>query len=251
MTIIPTSFHRIRRTSGRRLALVTLISATLLAGHAMAENPWTSCSVGWGPDHGVASSGWAPWGATVGGTFDSPSYPRHHRQPAAIQATPGISGIPATAGTRGIPANPDSPRSASRSADIDPVMYRAASIAEQRALPHGTLKCWHYVKEALVAAGSVSSYPQTVYAKDAGHELVERYGFVRLPVRSPEHAPVGAVCVYSGYGAAGHVEIRTTRGFASDYLSSRPAALPFLGAYARVTSRHDVAQVSAFPAPGF
>jgi hypothetical protein len=130
-------------------------------------------------------------------------------------------------------------------------MYRAASIAEQRVLPHSTLKCWHYVKEALVAAGSVSSYPQTVYAKDAGHELVERYGFVRLPVRSPEHAPVGAVCVYSGYGAAGHVEIRTTRGFASDYLSSRPAALPFLGAYARVTSRQDVAQVSAFPAPGF
>jgi hypothetical protein len=202
-------------------------------------------SKGWGSsasDHGVGSAGWAPWGATVGGTFDTPSAPRHHRIPAG--PSPGIVGLPAT------PDVPAYSRYASRNADIDPVMYKAASIAEQRALPHGILRCWRYVKEALVAAGSVSSYPQTAYAKDAGHELVERYGFVRLPVRSPERAPIGAVCVYSGCGVAGHVEIRTARGFASDYLSSRPAALPFLGAYARVTTRHETAQVAITATPG-
>jgi hypothetical protein len=244
MPSIVSSLHRLHRTTGQRLALAALISATLLAGRAMADNPWSTCSVGWGSsasDHGVASTGWAPWGATAGGTFDSPSYSHHRSLPSAISAIPA---------TRGIPAVPDLPRFASRNADIDPVMYKAASIAEQRALPHGILKCWHYVKEALVAAGSVSSYPQTVYAKDAGHELVAHYGFVRLPVRSPERAPVGAVCVYSGYGGAGHVEIRTARGFASDYLCSRPAALPFLGAYARVTARHDTAQVGIPATPG-
>jgi hypothetical protein len=248
MTSISSHSHRIHRTISRRFALATLIFATLLAGRSIAENPWNSCSAGWGSsDHGVASAGWAPWGATAGGTFDSPSYAHHRSLSAGIPAIPASHGTPTI---HAIPAIPDEPRIVSRNGDIDPVMYKAASIAEQRALPHGILRCWHYVKEALVAAGSVSSYPQTVYAKDAGHELVERYGFVRLPVRSPERAPVGAVCVYSGCGGAGHVEIRTARGFASDYLCSRPAALPFLGAYTRLTPRHDTAQVGIPATPG-
>src|SRR2546423_14291272 len=36
---------------------------------------------------------------------------------------------------------------------IDPKLRRAATIAEERARAHSLSKCWHYVKEALVAAG--------------------------------------------------------------------------------------------------
>src|SRR5438309_429820 len=37
--------------------------------------------------------------------------------------------------------------------NIDPKLRRAATIAEERARAHSLSKCWHYVKEALVAAG--------------------------------------------------------------------------------------------------
>jgi len=144
------------------------------------------------------------------------------------------------------------PPAAVHNADIDPVMLKAASIAEQRALPHGTSLCWRYVKEALVAAGGVSSYPQTAYARDAGRELVERYGFVQLPVHSAARAPVGSVLVYGGPGV-GHVELRTARGFASDFRARRPARLPFIGAYTRLSGhRHgtETAQVIAAIASG-
>src|SRR5215469_9899937 len=42
---------------------------------------------------------------------------------------------------------------------IDPKMRRAATIAEERARAHSLSKCWHFVKEALVAAGAVKSRP--------------------------------------------------------------------------------------------
>src|SRR5947209_11218351 len=45
---------------------------------------------------------------------------------------------------------------------ISPKLMRAASIAEERAHAHSREQCWHYVKEALVASGAVSSYPKTV-----------------------------------------------------------------------------------------
>src|ERR1043166_7780951 len=102
---------------------------------------------------------------------------------------------------------------------IDPKLMRAASIAEERANAHSRLKCWHYVKEALVASGVIHSYPKTVYAKDAGHELVSDYGFKKLAVRDPFKAPVGAVLVYGASRAAGHVEIRMREGFVSDFKS--------------------------------
>jgi len=47
---------------------------------------------------------------------------------------------------------------------------------------------------------------------------------------------VGAVLVYGG-GGAGHVELRTPHGFTSDYHSSRPSCLPFIGAYTRMDKR--------------
>src|SRR6266700_2512822 len=42
-------------------------------------------------------------------------------------------------------------------ANIDPKLRRAATIAEERAHAHSLSKCWHFVKEALVAAGVVKS----------------------------------------------------------------------------------------------
>jgi len=116
---------------------------------------------------------------------------------------------------------------------IDPKLRRAATIAEERARAHSLSKCWHYVKEALVAAGVVKSRPQTTLAKQAGQELVNNYGFKKLPVSDPYQAPVGAVLVYGAKRAAGHVEIRTENGFASDFRSKTPSPRPLLGVFAK------------------
>jgi hypothetical protein len=116
---------------------------------------------------------------------------------------------------------------------IDPKLRRAATIAEERARAHSLSKCWHYVKEALVAAGVVKSRPQTTLAKQAGQELVNNYGFKKLPVTDPYQAPVGSVLVYGAKRAAGHVEIRTENGFASDFRSKTPSRRPLLGIFAK------------------
>jgi hypothetical protein len=116
---------------------------------------------------------------------------------------------------------------------IDPKLRRAATIAEERAHAHSLSKCWHFVKEALVAAGVVSSRPKTVLAKQAGQELVNNYGFKKLPVSDPYQAPVGAVLVYGANRAAGHVEIRTTNGFVSDFRSKTPSPRPLIGVFAK------------------
>ena len=83
----------------------------------------------------------------------------------------------------------------------------AATIAEERAHAHSRMACWRYVKEALLASGAVDSYPHTAYAREAGKELVEHYGFTRLPVQDPYQAPIGSVLVYSSGRGAGHVPI--------------------------------------------
>src|SRR2546423_6027639 len=64
---------------------------------------------------------------------------------------------------------------------IDPKMRRAATIAEERARAHSLSKCWHFVKEALVAAGAVETRPQTTLAQQARHEPVEKYGVQKMP----------------------------------------------------------------------
>ncbi len=179
-----------------------------------AENPWTSSSMGWP----TGSSHWSSWESTTGGTFSNPwiSHSESSRQsPRRHHAFRGPAPAPI------------------HDASIDPAMLRAGRIAENRALPHSTRRCWRYVKQALVASGGVESYPQTTYAREAGRELVHDYGFVRLPVRSPSRAPVGSVIVYGG-GGAGHVELRTSHGYVSDFYHRRPAGLPFIGAYSRV-----------------
>jgi hypothetical protein len=119
-------------------------------------------------------------------------------------------------------------------ASIDPKLRRAATIAEERANAHSREQCWHYVKEALVASGAVGSYPKTVNAKDAAKELVSNYGFKKLPVRDPYKAPVGSVLVYNNKNGAGHVEIRTQTGFASDFRSKIPSPRPLIGVYSKM-----------------
>ncbi|MGI8891436.1 MAG: hypothetical protein ACR2G0_11720 [Chthoniobacterales bacterium] len=119
---------------------------------------------------------------------------------------------------------------------LDPKLARAATIAEERANAHSKMRCWRYVKQALLAAGAVNSYPQTELARQAGDELVNRYGFTRLPVRDPYQAPIGAVLVYGSGRAAGHVEIRTAHGFVSDFRTSTPSRRKLIGVYAKVSS---------------
>jgi hypothetical protein len=116
---------------------------------------------------------------------------------------------------------------------LNPKLMRAASIAQDRAHAHSRSRCWQYVKEALLASGVVSSYPKTAYAKEAGQELVNSYGFKKLGVRDPFKAPVGSVLVYGASKAAGHVEIRTRDGFVSDFRSKTPSHRPLLGVYGK------------------
>jgi hypothetical protein len=117
---------------------------------------------------------------------------------------------------------------------VDSKLKRAATIAEERAHAHSREQCWHYVKEALLASGAVSSYPKSVYAKDAAKELVSNYGFKKISVRDPYKAPVGSVLVYNAKNGAGHVEIRTKSGFASDFRSKIPSPRPLIGVYSKL-----------------
>jgi len=114
----------------------------------------------------------------------------------------------------------------------DSRMIRAAEIAAARAKKHSSMRCWHYVKDALVAADMVSTRPVTAYAKQAGAELTDNYQFKRIREIDPYKAPLGSVIVYGGKGA-GHVEIRTSRGFVSDFVSERPSPRPLIGIYVK------------------
>jgi hypothetical protein len=116
---------------------------------------------------------------------------------------------------------------------LNPKLMRAATIADERAHAHSKSRCWHYVKEALVASGVIDGRPKTALAKQAGDELVRDYGFKKLPIRDPFAAPVGSVIVYNARGAAGHVEIRTKTGFVSDFRSKTPSRRPLIGVYAK------------------
>ncbi len=118
---------------------------------------------------------------------------------------------------------------------VDPKLVRAATIADERANAHSKSRCWRYVKQALVASGAVSSYPKTEYARQAGDELVHSFGWTRLSVRDPYLAPIGSVLVYGSGRAPGHVEIRTARGFVSDFRASTPSKRPLIGVFAKIS----------------
>jgi hypothetical protein len=91
------------------------------------------------------------------------------------------------------------------------------------------------VKTALVEAGVIDSYPKSNYATQAGDELVQRYGFKRLPINDQYAAPVGSVLVF-GHGAQGHVVIRTRTGFVSDYATSNRCKYPLVAVYGKFSS---------------
>ncbi len=116
---------------------------------------------------------------------------------------------------------------------LDPKLMHAATIAEERAHAHSRSQCWHYVKEALLASGVIRSRPTTLYAKQAGQELVNTFGFKKLTVTDPYQAPIGSVLVYNASRAAGHVEIRTKDGFVSDFRSKTPSRRPLLGVFVK------------------
>ena len=117
---------------------------------------------------------------------------------------------------------------------IDSRLRQAATIAQERAHAHSRSRCWHYVKDALLASGAIDSRPKTELARDAASELVSNYGFKRLPVSDPFSAPVGSVLVYGTARSVGHVELRTRDGFVSDFRSKTPSRRPLLGVYAKL-----------------
>jgi hypothetical protein len=111
---------------------------------------------------------------------------------------------------------------------------QAASLAQERAHAHSRSRCWHYVKDALLASGVIDSRPKTDLARDAASELVNNYGFKKLSITDPFSAPVGSVLVYGTARSVGHVEIRTKEGFVSDFRSATPSRRPLMGVYAKL-----------------
>jgi len=117
----------------------------------------------------------------------------------------------------------------------DKRMMEAAEIAANRAASSSTQNCWRYVKTALLRAQIIDSYPKTRFAKEAGVELQNQFGFRKLNDSDPYKAPPGSVLVYGGVGA-GHVELRSKEGFVSDFVSAKPSPRPLIGVYVKPRS---------------
>jgi hypothetical protein len=117
---------------------------------------------------------------------------------------------------------------------IDSRLVQAATLAQERAHAHSRSRCWHYVKDALLASGVIDSRPKSELARDAAQELVSNYGFKRLSVTDPFAAPIGSVLVYGTARSVGHVELRTKDGFVSDFRSPTPSRRPLVGVYAKL-----------------
>ena len=117
---------------------------------------------------------------------------------------------------------------------INSRLVQAATVAQERAHAHSRSRCWHYVKDALLASGVIDSRPKTELARDAASELVNNYGFKRLSITDPFSAPVGSVLVYGTARSVGHVELRTKDGFVSDFRSPTPSRRPLMGVYAKL-----------------
>jgi hypothetical protein len=117
---------------------------------------------------------------------------------------------------------------------IDSRLVQAATLAQERAHAHSRSRCWHYVKDALLASGVIGSRPKTELARDAASELVNNYGFKKLSISDPFSAPVGSVLVYGTARSVGHVELRTKDGFVSDFRSPTPSKRPLMGVYAKL-----------------
>jgi hypothetical protein len=119
--------------------------------------------------------------------------------------------------------------------NYDKRLIAAAEIAAARAADSSRYSCWRYVKEALLEARVIDSYPKTRYAKEAATDLQSAFGFRKLPGTDPYKAPNGSVLVYGGPGP-GHIEFRSPRGFVSDFISAKPSNLPLIGIYIKPKS---------------
>jgi len=117
-------------------------------------------------------------------------------------------------------------------------LLAAARIARRSVLKRSIGYCYRYVKNALLAGGATSQRLSGVAAAEAGSALVGQ-GFIDIlgipgaGIKSPYDAPEGAVIVYKATPSAidknriyGHIEIRTSDGFASDYFSPRARTGP-------------------------
>ena len=118
---------------------------------------------------------------------------------------------------------------------LDPRLRKAATIAQERANARSKSRCWQYVKTALVESGVIQSYPKSNYATQAGDELVQNYGFKKLPIHDQYAAPLGSVLVF-GHGTEGHVVIRTKTGFVSDYWTKNRCKYPLVAVYGKFSS---------------
>lgn len=110
----------------------------------------------------------------------------------------------------------------------------AGSIALSRC-PGTTGRCLKAVRIAVQTAKGMPLKGDVLYAKDFGPVLVEKYKATPLRIRDPKKAPVGAIIVYGPWGKsrnpAGHVEIKTAKGYVSDHISKTPYPGPVRGIY--------------------
>lgn len=141
-----------------------------------------------------------------------------------------------TASAKSAHSDADADATPAISTDIhsyDSQMIQAAQLAEDNAQQRSHRRCWRAVKTAMLEAKVIDERPTSRYAKQAGEELEQKFGFKKLDVSDPFDAPIGSVLVYGGRGA-GHVEIRTADGFVSDHVSDHPSHRPLIGVYVRV-----------------
>jgi len=110
----------------------------------------------------------------------------------------------------------------------------AGSIAIARC-PDTTGRCLKAVRIAVQKAKGMPLKGDVLYAKDFGPVLVRKYKAKKLPISCPKKAPVGAIIVYGPWKKsrtrAGHVEIKTVRGYVSDHISKQPYPGPVKGIY--------------------
>ncbi len=113
---------------------------------------------------------------------------------------------------------------------LDQRLVEATEIALLNARKHSHRRCWRSIKDALFEANAVPFRPTTRYARQAGDELQQKFGFSKLDISDPFAAPPASILVYGGRGS-GHVEFRTADGFVSDFFNARPSRRPLLGVY--------------------
>jgi hypothetical protein len=113
--------------------------------------------------------------------------------------------------------------------ESSPKVQEMIKIAKRSSSARSKKLCYKYVKQDLVGSGMIDSYPTGRYAKDAVDDLKDQ-GMVNLLEYSqyksvisqdPSKVPSGAVIVYSTgeRKEAGHIEIKTGQGDATEYVS--------------------------------